>query len=618
MCGISVVINQKNNPVSALQVKGMNDKVIHRGPDDEGYFFGNYFAFGHRRLSIIDTSSAGHQPMHRDKDCIVYNGMLYNYIELRDELISAGYEFQSQTDTEVILAAYQHWATDAFKKFNGMWALAIYDEARQCITLCRDHFGIKPLYYLTSGDLFLAGSEIKQFTALPEFKPVLNQGVAIHFLAHGLLNYSEQTFFSGVSSLNAGHFLQYDLRTHQINSCEWYNLEKSAKPVHTTEEEASAGVKSLFRSSVQLRMRADVKVGSCLSGGVDSSSIVSVIHNGRIANGSFTTFTSCYHDKKYDEQQFSDLVTKQTGYRAVKVFPELQQLVTAGHLDSMLYHQDQPFSSASHYSEFNIFKAAHENDMKVMLDGQGSDEYLCGYPEFFVAYIRELMQRGRFGTALQSIRTKGSHGAGASVVMKDILKTLYGYPLLRVVKNILGKPAFPWMKKEFRIHAKNELIPFGGKNIHDLSIQQVMHSSIPYQLHSEDRNSMMFSVESRLPFLDHRLVEYVVGLPSSFKINKGYSKFILRTALTELPEPIRWRKDKIGFAAPDKEWVSENHSMVRKELESAVNETPFFSPELLNRFDRFIKGELGYEPIYFRAMALNRFCRIFNMEIEKV
>lgn len=617
MCGISIIVNQKNHPIPESQVKAMNDKVIHRGPDDEGYFFGDNFAFGHRRLSIIDTSTAGHQPMFRGKDCIVYNGMLYNYIELREELLSAGYLFQSQTDTEVILAAYQHWGTEAFKKFNGMWAFAIYDDVQQCITLCRDHFGIKPLYYTTTGEFFVAGSEIKQFTSLPEFKPALNQAVTINFLAYGLLNYSEETFFKGVKSLNAGHYLQYDLCTHQLTCTEWYNLEKSAGEVKVSLREATAVVKTLFQSSVQLRMRSDVPVGSCLSGGIDSSSIVSLIHNREIANGSFTTFTSCYDNKKYDEQQFSDQVTKQTGFQAVKVFPQLQQLFSEGHLDTMLYHQDQPVNSASHYSEFNVFKAARENNMKVMLDGQGSDEYLCGYPEFFVTYIHELIKGGQFGVALESIKIKGSHGDGVLKVMKDISISLYGYPLIRFAKRILGKPEFPWMNKKQRLYAKKELREYKAKNILELSLHQLVHTSIPYQLHSEDRNSMLFSIESRLPFLDPRLVEYVVGLPPAYKINKGFSKYILRTAMDELPERIRWRKDKLGFVAPEKEWILENHGLVREELEAATRETPFFSIKLLNRFDRFIKGQSGYEPIYFRAMVLYRFCRVFNMDIEK-
>ena len=614
MCGISIIVNRENQQVTPDQLKAVTNKVLHRGPDDEGYFFGSHFALGHRRLSIIDTSPAGHQPMFRGNDCIVYNGMLYNYIELRNELSHLGYSFHSKTDTEVILASYQQWGTNAFGKFNGMWAIGIYDSKLQQLILCRDHFGIKPLHYTISGNLFIAGSEIKQFTALPKFRAVLNYTSTINFLTSGLLNYSSDTFFQGVHTVGAGHFLQYDLRTHKITDHQWYTLGDKVKELKVNEEDACSEIKDLFVSSVKMRMRSDVNVGSCLSGGIDSSSIVSVIHDYHLYGSAFTTFTSCYQDKRYDEQQFSDLVSLKTGFRGVKVFPELKELITKGDLDTMVYHQDQPFSSASHYSEFNIFRAARQNNIPVILDGQGSDEYLCGYPEFFLTYIKELISRGNVGSVIRSIQ-EGSHGRAGLQSFLSTVKNLYGYPALQSAKKLLGRPAFGWMNEQFTAMADQFNHSNTSRSVYDLSVDQITRSSIPNQLHSEDRNSMMFSIESRLPFLDHRLVEYVVGLPSSLKINKGFSKYIFRMALTELPEGVRWRKDKMGFVAPDKEWVKVNHVMVEKELKAAVYDTPFFSKELLLRFKRFLNGDLGYEPIYFRAMALNRFCKVFNMQM---
>jgi len=615
MCGISILINKNNHAVSPGLIRNMNDKVMHRGPDDEGYYYGQDFAFGHRRLSIIDTSRAGHQPMQKGNACIVFNGMIYNYVELRQELTAAGYTFSSQTDTEVILAAYQHWNTGAFKRFNGMWAIVIYDAPAQKIIFCRDHFGIKPLYYTTNSNYFAAGSEIKQFTVLPGFKSVLNKSVTVNFLARGWLNYSDETFFTGVNALTPGHYLQYSLSDKNFSVHEWYSLEKSVTTVGDDFEKATTTVSSLFRSSVQMRMRADVKVGSCLSGGIDSSSIVSVVHEQQSANDYFTTFTSCYEDSRYDEQQYSDLVTRQTGFAAVKVFPDLQHLLTAGDLDTMLYHQDQPFSSASHYSEFSVFKTAHASQMKVVLDGQGSDEYFCGYPEFFSEYIAAFLRRGKLRKAINAVNLKDGTGTTATERWKALWNVWMWYPAIEKAKKLLRKPVYPWMSDKAQSWLKGKEMDFAATGIRALSIQQLVYSSIPYQLHSEDRNSMLFAVESRLPFLDHRLVEYVLGLPADYKINQGYTKYILRQSLPELPPAVRWRKDKLGFAAPDKEWVYQNHEMIRSELEQAINELPFFSPVLLQRFDRFIKGELGYEPIYFRAMALNRFCRIFKMEL---
>lgn len=596
----------------------MNDKVVHRGPDDEGYYFGSSFAFGHRRLSVIDTSSAGHQPMQKENDCIVFNGMIYNYIELRQELMAAGYVFSSQTDTEVILAAYQHWNTGAFRRFNGMWAVAIFDATLQKIIFCRDHFGIKPLYYTTTSSYFAAGSEIKQFTVLPGFKAVLNEAVTVNFLAKGWLNYSDETFFTGVNSLTPGHYLQYSLPDKKLSVHEWYNLKEAVTTVKDDFEKATTAVSSLFQSGVQMRMRADVKVGSCLSGGIDSSSIVSVIHDHQSANKFFTTFTSCYKDTRYDEQQYSDTVTRQTGFAAVKVFPDLQHLLTAGDLDTMLYHHDQPFSSASHYSEFCVFKTAHDSGMKVVLDGQGSDEYFCGYPEFLGEYIAACLRQGKFWKAIRAVKSSKGTAVSPAQQWKGLWNAWVWYPAVHVVKKLSGKPVYRWMSNKAQLLLKGKKINFTATGIRALSIQQLQYSSIPYQLHSEDRNSMLFAVETRLPFLDHRLVEYVLGLPDDYKINRGYTKYILRQAIPALPPAVRWRKDKLGFAAPDKEWMYENHDMIRKELEQATRELPFFSPALLQRFDRFIKGELCYEPIYFRAMALNRFCRIFKMELARL
>src|ERR1700730_14712764 len=209
MCGISIAINTSNKEVSEGLIRSMNDKVMHRGPDDEGYYHGENFALGHRRLSILDLSIAGHQPMQRKDFWIVYNGEVYNYVELKEELKQLGYSFKTGTDTEVMLAAYEQWGVGAFAKFNGMWAFALYDAGQKEIVFCRDHFGIKPLYFIKTGNWFLAGSEIKQFTTLPDFVPVLNKTIAVNFLASGLLNYSDQTFFEGVNELRPGHYLKY-------------------------------------------------------------------------------------------------------------------------------------------------------------------------------------------------------------------------------------------------------------------------------------------------------------------------------------------------------------------------------------------------------------------------
>jgi asparagine synthase (glutamine-hydrolysing) len=617
MCGISIIIDRSNSKINQSLLQSVNDKVAHRGPDDSGFHHGSNFAFGHRRLSILDLSQAGHQPMQRNHLCITYNGEIYNYIELREELIGLGYSFNSTSDTEVILAAYEQWGVDAFTKFNGMWAFAIHDSLKNEIILSRDHFGIKPLYFSKTTNYFLAGSEIKQFTAVPEFQPVLNKAIAVNFLVRGWLNYSNESFFEGVHELRPGHYLRYNLITHQSGINQWYNLAKASVPVHDSYIDAVGKVRALFIDSVRIRMRSDVRVGSCLSGGIDSSSIVSITHSQKMGNEDFATITSCYTDKRYDEQKFSDEITKQTGFRAVKVFPDLNHLLDEGHLDKMIYHQDQPFSGASHYAEFKVFQTAREQNMIVMQDGQGADEYLCGYGEFFIARIKELLKTFRWHEVIRLLKCR-AYQRKTSFVQEagSFVRTAYQGRLIGLLKRVLGRSDYPWLTERWRMIANSSLVNFSEDSIRSLSIEEIQHSSIPYQLHSEDRNSMMFSIESRLPFLDHRLVEYCIGLPSAYKIKNGYTKAVLRDAITELPEVIRNRTDKMGFVAPDPSWVIQNKEMVRRDLENIIQSSSIFSPAILSRFDRFVKGELGYEPIYFRAMAFSRFCKIFKMKTD--
>lgn len=617
MCGISIAIDTTNQAMPHEQITALNDKVFHRGPDDEGFYFGENFAFGHRRLSIIDLSSAGHQPMTRNKLCITYNGEIYNYIELRNQLVELGHTFQSASDTEVILAAYEEWGTSAFSKFNGMWAFAIHDATSNSIIFCRDHFGIKPLYYTKTKKYFLAGSEIKQFTSVNEFEPILNKSVAVNFLVNGLLNHSSETFFEGVNELRPGHYLSYQLTTHETKTFRWYDLDKASVKVRDDYQVAVGKVRSLFVDSVRLRMRSDVRVGSCLSGGIDSSSIVSTIHTQQLANADFATITSCYADATYDEQQFSDLVTKQTGFKSAKVFPALNDLDENGDLDKMVYHQDQPFSGASHYSEFKVFETARKEKMIVMQDGQGSDEYLAGYQEFFSERVSELVTTLQWRAAVLLLRQKAIHRTRSFYAeLTSFLRSQYIFPIINNIKSLVGRSNYSWLSDEWKKIAATSLVTYQSRGIRALSLNEMQHSSIPYQLHSEDRNSMLFSIESRLPFLDHRLVEYCIGLPSSYKIRDGYSKAVLRDAMAELPEPIKYRKDKMGFVAPDPTWILQNKDQVRKDLEYIIESTGVFSAELLARFDRFVSGELGYEPIYFRALTFSRFCKQFKMKVN--
>ncbi|MGI8583976.1 MAG: asparagine synthase-related protein, partial [Chitinophagaceae bacterium] len=307
-----------------------------------------------------------------------------------------------------------------------------------------------------------------------------------------------------------------------------------------------------------------------------------------------------------------------TGFHGYKVFPDLNNLLDSGEFDTMLYHQDQPFSTASNYSEFHVFKTAAENRLTVLLSGQGADEYLCGYDEFFTLHIKQLLKARKFREVWTNLKIKGTNRPAA---IWDLIilqyKSNFWYPFITRFKKLLGRTSYPSLNNSWKKLADQYLVNFKADNLRDLSLQQMMFSSLPLQLHSEDRNSMMFAIESRLPYLDHRLVEYVASLPSAFKIHKGISKYILKESIKEVPDLIKQRTDKMAFVAPDEPWIRENHDRFRKELKDAIDNTDIFSPALLKRFDQFIAGKLNYEPIYFRAVAINRFMKIFKMDTSK-
>lgn len=617
MCGISVIINKHNYPVDKGLIKSMNDRIRHRGPNGEGYGFRNNFAMGHRRLSIVDLSAAGEQPMIRNDEMMVFNGMIYNYVELKKELAEAGFGFQSNTDTEVLLAACQQWGVNAFEKLNGMWAFAWYKANTNEIIICRDRFGIKPLYFTEFEGIFTAASEIKQFLDLPGFKRILNYSAAIDYLTDGWLNHSEQTFFNGVTELRPGCYLIYNLSTHKYSIHQWYNINEASKPVVASKPEVIKKIKDIFEDALHIRMRGDVKIGSCLSGGLDSSSIVSTLHHLNLPNKNFSTVTSCYREKRYDEQDYSDVITNQTNFESIKVFPELDDIFEKDELGKMVYHFDQPFSTLSHYSEYKVFETANKYGFKVMLDGQGADEYFCGYEEFYTTYLKCLLKKFKIISLLKSIALRSrTNGESFLNTLKIQIKSAYFFPLIATIKKMIGQTSIPWLNDTFYELVKRQKKSFTRNNIREYSLQQMQYSSLPYQLHSQDRTAMLFSIESRTPFLDHRLVEFVIGLPDSIKISNRFSKQILRDAMDVLPEKVKWRTKKMGFVAPDELWVRDNYKKIRTELFDAVVNTKIFSIEVLNRFDKFIAGKLQYEPVYLRAIILNRFIDVFKMQLS--
>jgi len=614
MCGFSLAIDQSGQKVNKGLIHDMNNKIIHRGPDDEGIYIYNNVGIGHRRLSIIDLSALGHQPMSFDNLTIAYNGEIYNYIELQEELIKEGYNFTSQSDTEVVLKAYKHWGKEAFNKFNGMWALTIYDSIENNIILSRDRFGIKPIFYSKVNNIFFAGSEIKQFTSHKDFKPKLNKKIAINFLVYGWLNFSQDTFFQDVFELRGGHNLTYDLDTHNYSIEKWYHLENNLKKNIDSFEQAKQTVKQLLSDSIRLRMRSDVNVGSCLSGGIDSSAIVTMAQKLNLSNSNFATVTSCYKDINFNEERYSDTVTELTGYKAIKVFPDLDKMQSKDMLDFTVHAHDQPYSSASNYSQYEVFKASRTNNLVVMLDGQGADEYFCGYNDFFILYLKEKFSKFQFGKIYHALKKNMINNSWKTTIKQYVFKQIFHW-FIWVYKNTFPSKRYPWLTAKGKKITNKHIVTFKKGRILHHSINQLINNNLPALLHSEDRNSMINSIESRLPFLDYRLVEYVLSLPTDYKIGNGYLKYILREAVDDLPLDIGTRKDKMGFVAPTGQWAKDNKEMMLNEFKEIVKTSDLIGENIIERFNRFLKGELGYEEVYFRIIALNKFCKAYNMNL---
>jgi len=606
MCGISAIVNKKNQPIPHELIEAMNSKIIHRGPDHGAYYLGNNCALGHRRLSIIDTSAHAFQPMHYfDKFVLIYNGEIYNYIEIRNELSAAGYTFNSTSDTEVILAAYDKWGDDCVSRFNGMWSFVLYDIKQNIFFCSRDRFGIKPFNYVSLPDMFLVGSEIKQFTVFPEFQPRLNYKEAWNYLVEARLNTGKDTLFENVSVLPPGCNMYYNLTNHTYTIKKYYSIENIKKNKTISFSDSAQKFKSLFDTAVKIRLRSDVEVGACISGGVDSSSILSMLKEQK--NEHIRAISVCFDESEISERVYLDVVIKKTGYTLIEVKPDMSELVTLDTIGDIIYHQDQPILSGSHFAEFKLFEAAHKNNIKVMLDGQGADEFLAGYVNFFYKRFSDLLKNLQF---LKLIREVSAYSRKHN---KSFIKTslLSFYITLFSRKNISGKFVTDEFFRKYNTWEKETM------SVSEESLEQILKTSIPYQLHSEDRNSMMNSTESRLPFFDFDLVDFVYSLPDDFKIRDGETKAILREAMKNiLPEEIRNRHDKIGFSAPDETFIRNHAEAVRQHISEAVNNTKgILSSALLEYYDQFIKQQKPYDQVIFRVFIFNIWLKTFKVQL---
>ena len=572
MCGISGIIALDGSPVADGIINRMMQLQKHRGPDDEGIFSEAGISLGFVRLSILDLSQGGHQPMfsHDREKVIVFNGEIFNYIELREELSKSGHVFSSGSDTEVLMAAYEEWGEACLDRLNGMWSFAIYDRSKGSLFASRDRYGIKPFYYYESDGFLAFSSEIPPLLPLIGGKTKVNTKAVFEYLVYNRTDQDESTFFEGIKKLQHGHNLlishDHDSKNCSVQIRKWYDLREK---VHASNGFASSEeFRDLFIDSVKLRLRSDVPVGVCLSGGLDSSSIASVLIDlGQ--NVKIDSFSAVYGSGVYGDE--SGFINEINSGKLSKHFikPDSESLLSD--LETFIKIHGEPLPSTGPYAQFKVMELAHGN-VVVTLDGQGADEMLAGYHYFFGFYFKSLLKRFRIGKfARETYKYFATHSSLYG------LKTFVFFLLpekLRTESRIMQRG---YLSRAFAVSNKYES-KIAGDLYGSRSLKESLINHFEFKLEHllkwEDRNSMWFSIEARVPFLDHRLVEKTLSSEEGFIIRDGSTKAILRDSMKGIvPEKIRKRKDKMGFGTPQAEWFRE--PALKSLVEIIVNSESF-------------------------------------------
>jgi asparagine synthase (glutamine-hydrolysing) len=557
MCGISGLHRKKEQGSSAGQtvLEAMSRALKHRGPDGAGlqWFEAQSFGLAHRRLSIIDLSLAAAQPMQiTDRYWMSFNGEIYNYLEIKAELLAMGATFKSESDAEVLLQAYINWGADCLQRFNGMWAFAIYDAALQTLFCARDPYGVKPFYYLDNATHFGFASEIKALLKIPSYQPVANKKALLDFFANGKIERQEEGFFKGIKELQPGHALHYDLSTQNVQIKRYYFPEKVA--AHQSHQD----LKTTLEDAVGLRLRADVPLGFCLSGGLDSSSLlflaaqlqqkssITALDNGLHA------FTAT-HDSPLDERAWAAQMIAHTQATWHTSTLDSAQLLEA--LPALIYHQDIPLLSTSTFAQSSVMKSAAQQGIKILIDGQGGDELFAGYQVFYPTFFKELFWSGRWGRFTREWLQLGNSPSSKKYILKEWAKDILSLLPSGLQKKISGakQPLSAFLTQT------NAFERTRFSKLQDHLAYYCQAHELKSLLRWEDRCSMQYSIESRTPFADDtQLMKLARSLDATELIHNGWSKYSLRKALDgDLPASISWRRDKKGFSVPESQWLME-------------------------------------------------------------
>src|SRR4030095_1532145 len=607
MCGISGIFNFNSSKVDELLLSEMNRITRHRGPDGNGIFAEENVGIASNRLAIIDLREIADMPIYdvEKRYVIVFNGEIFNYIEVREELLKKGHKFQTDSDTEVTLIAYKEWGEGCLHKLNGMWVFAIWARKEKTLFCSRDRYGIKPFYYYKDDDRLIFGSEIKQILSCGIDRS-LNDEVVYDYLVFHFIDHNDNTFFKNVQKLQAGHKLT--IKNGEVSVKRWYDLPPDGKMKDT--KNLYNDFYELLYDSVRIRLRSDVEVGSCLSGGLDSTAIVCTMHDILHNDGKSEiqkTFTACYDDPLLDERPYVEEVIKQTNSTKYYVFPNVNDYLKD--LDKLTYHQDEPYTGATVFAQWCVFKKIHETGIKVVLDGQGSDEILLGYFSFFPFHLkRNLLNPLKFVS--EYINGVNTTGLGINKFTQNLIYFNSGSIRYRhVLKNSRMFVDQNFVNSHSRRDIFNEMIASAG--IEQNRLSNLWNISLPSLLRYEDKNSMAFSVEARVPFLDHRLVEFIFSIPYNKLIHKGWTKHVLRESLKgKIPEEIRMRKGKLAFSVPQKKWLKDIKDYLFQTFTDNFRAGKYIDK---GKIIDSIKSGSYNDKVLYRAFALEKWMKVFDL-----
>jgi asparagine synthase (glutamine-hydrolysing) len=624
MCGIVGVVHFDGTPVEETVLARMAHAIAHRGPDGEGHYICGQVGFYHKRLSIIDLVS-GAQPMTTDDVTIVFNGEIYNYVELRAHLQQKGHLFRTTSDTEVILRLYQEYGEACVEQLNGMFAFLIHDRSRNILLAARDHFGIKPLYVYADDRRMLFASEIKAILAAGDVRAAVSPTALYDYLTFQFV-IGEETLFQNIGKVLPGHYHVIDLASREVRRVHYWEPRFDIDPYHT-EEYFIVETRRLLEDSIRIQLRSDVPVGAYLSGGLDSSIVTGFA--ARAFPGRFKTFTGAFDEgPQFDERPYAELVAQSVGAEMFTVMPTANDFADV--LQKLVYHMDEPVAGPGLFPQYMVSRCAAQH-VKVVLGGQGGDEIFGGYSRYLVAYLEQALKGAIFETTEEQEHI---------VSLKSIIPNL---PVLRAYQPMLSQfwrsgvfepmdrryfrlvdrsaGALSLFTQDFRTGYETESAFARFQSVFNHSdtlsyYNKMTHfdmvASLPALMHVEDRASMASSLESRVPLLDRRLVDLVTSMPPKMKFKGGELKYLLKRAAHDVvPEPVMNRKDKMGFPVPLHLWMKDRtRDMVTDMLlSSRARERGIFDTEQIEKllanegaFGRRVWGALSIE-MWFRQFV---------------